>query len=45
MNLNKIERWQTSFPQVWKQFPYFLVKSDASKHLMSDRDSPVSIRY
>jgi hypothetical protein len=33
MKLNKNERRQTSFPQVWKQLPYFLVKSDASKHL------------
>jgi AraC-like DNA-binding protein len=33
MKLNKNERRQTLFPQVWKQSPDFLVKSDASKHL------------
>ena len=33
IKLNKNERRQTSFPQVWKLLPYFLVKSDTSKHL------------
>jgi hypothetical protein len=33
MKLNKNERRQTSFPQVWKWLPDFLFKSDASKHL------------
>ena len=47
MKLNKNERRQTSFPQVWKQLPYFLVKSDASKHLISKmasaNDIPASV--
>jgi hypothetical protein len=30
---NKKARLSTAFPQVWKQLTYFLVKSDASKHL------------